>query len=172
MGAPAGLIGPARTAQDFNQAKKRAADTAESPELAAAYNAWFGERLSRAGTMAGSAPRRNQVMDRGGKQGMASSMVSPYTRSVGPLPADLGIQKNSMAPNRMLRHDVNVEIPKMGSIFGVHPGQLVNQLAVSAARPEPGRLGLSRPLLTLAPPAAGRLATGSSPSTACALPAR
>jgi len=106
----------------FNTAKKNVRQ--ETPELAGAYNAWFGQRLSRAGTMAGAAPRANQVMDRGGLPGRADTPVTPYVRAVGPLPQSLGLQMNQMSANKMMHFDVQ----KDTVIHSIRNGPLVHQL--------------------------------------------
>ena len=119
-------VGPASNAaafvEEFARLKKNA--PVPSPELAAAYNAWFGQRLARSGTMAGAAPRANQTMDRGGVPGQAGAETVAFVRSVGPLPPNLGILKSTMAPNQML-HFV---VPKTGSINCIRHGPYVGQL--------------------------------------------
>jgi hypothetical protein len=118
--------GPASNAAafvaEFARLKKNA--PALSPELEAAYNSWFGQRLARSGTMAGAAPRANQTMDRGGVPGQAGNTTVKFVRSVGPLPPDLGILKSSMNQNSMLHFNV----PKTGHINGIRHGPYVGQL--------------------------------------------
>ena len=123
--------GPASNAAafvaEFARLKKNA--PAPSPELEAAYNSWFGQRLARSGTMAGAAPRANQTMDRGGVPGQAGSTTVNFVRSVGPLPPNLGIEISSPSifgagPNSMLHFTV----PKDGYIYGVGHGPYVGQL--------------------------------------------
>ena len=125
--------GPASNAAafvaEFARLKKNA--PALSPELEAAYNSWFGQRLARSGTMAGAAPRANQTMDRGGVPGQAGSTTVNFVRSVGPLPPNLGIQISSPSifgagPNSMLHNHFSV--PKDGYIYGVRHGPYVGQL--------------------------------------------
>ena len=119
-------IGPASNAAafvaEFARLKKNA--PALSPELAAAYNSWFGQRLSRSGTMAGAAPRANQTMDRGGVPGQSGSKTVAFVRSVGPLPPDLGIQKHTTAQNSMLHFG----LPRSGQINSIRHGPYVGQL--------------------------------------------
>ena len=118
--------GPASNAAafvaEFARLKKNA--PALSPELEAAYNSWFGQRLARSGTMAGAAPRANQTMDRGGVPGQAGNTTVKFVRSVGPLPPNLGILKSSMSHNSMLHFNV----PKTGHIHGIRHGPYVGQL--------------------------------------------
>ena len=131
--------GPASNAAafvaEFARLKKNA--PAPSPELEAAYNSWFGQRLARSGTMAGAAPRANQTMDRGGVPGQAGSKTVEFVRSVGPLPFNLGIEISSPSifgagPNSMLHNHFSVR--KDGYfgpgeyIYGVRHGPYVGQL--------------------------------------------
>ena len=106
----------------FNNAKKNARQ--ETPELAGAYNVWFGQRLSRAGTMAGAAPRRNQTMDRGVVPGMAGNQTMPYVRAVGPLPQSLG----QMQLNRNQCQMLHFAVEQNTRIHTIRDGQLVRQL--------------------------------------------
>jgi len=119
-------VGPNSNVQQFLEQFQRAKQSAPpmTAELAAAYNSWFGQRLARAGTMAGAAPRRNQVMDRGGVGGTAGSTMQPYVRAVGPLPQHLGIVKSNMQPNRMLHWSIS----KDTAVHTIHNGTFVHQL--------------------------------------------
>ena len=130
--------GPASNAAafvaEFARLKKNA--PALSPELAAAYSSWFGQRLARSGTMAGAAPRANQTMDRGGVPGQAGSTTVNFVRSVGPLPPNLGIgTAQELFPNRtdgrreesqnsMLHFNVSQDLCINGVRHGPYVGQL------------------------------------------------
>ena len=130
--------GPASNAAafvaEFARLKKNA--PALSPELEAAYNSWFGQRLARSGTMAGAAPRANQTMDRGGVPGQAGSTTVNFVRSVGPLPPNLGIgTAQELFPNRtdgrreesqnsMLHFNVSQDLCINGVRHGPYVGQL------------------------------------------------
>lgn len=121
-------VGKGSNAPAFVDACKRAREgaPAERPELTQAYNGWLLQRMRQNGTMTGGAPQPPEMSRSWPKS--TGGHATGFIKSVGPLPAELGITKNSWQANRVAALG-GIEIQKSaGQLFSPNNSQFVDQL--------------------------------------------
>ena len=116
-------VGKGSNAQAFADRCNAAAKSAptESPEVAAAYDAWLLHRLRQGGTMTGGRTS--------GPTSATMERAHPFVKTVGPLPVDLGIKKGGWSSRTSIGALSHLQVSKSdGRIFKPRAGQLTSQL--------------------------------------------